>query len=92
MIVPQVKVQDKSSTATDVIQMPHTASTSLDSKKVALNRMLNQTEKPPTLLYGKKTLTESRNHPNGCGICFESSEPFWRERVWGDDRNAVNHE
>jgi hypothetical protein len=59
-------------------------------KQVAEKRTFDQTESVGAVSLKQAAKTARKTHPNGCGVYFETSEPFWGERVWDDDRNAVN--
>ena len=61
-------------------------------KQIAEKRTFNQTESAGAISLRWAAKTAQKTHLNGCDICFESSDPFWRERLWGECRNAVNDE
>jgi hypothetical protein len=49
---------------------------SLDPKLIAEKRTFNQTESAIAVSLRRAAKTAQKTHPNGCGICFETSEPF----------------
>jgi hypothetical protein len=61
-----------------------------DPKQIAEKRTFNQIESAGAVSLRRAAETAQKTHLNGCGICWKASDPFWRERVWGEGRNAVN--
>jgi hypothetical protein len=45
-------------------------------KQIAEKRTFNQTESAIAASLKRVSKTAQKTHPNGCGICFETSEPF----------------
>jgi hypothetical protein len=45
-------------------------------KQIAEKRTFNQTESAIAASLKRVSKTARKTHPNGCGICFETSEPF----------------
>jgi|688.fasta_scaffold322273_3 hypothetical protein len=63
---------------------------SFDPKLIAAKRTLNQTESAGAVSLKRAAKTAQETHRKGCGIFWKAADPFWRERVWGDERVAVN--
>ena len=49
---------------------------SLDPKLIAEKRTFNQTESAGAISLRRAAKTARKTHPNGCGIYFETYEPF----------------
>jgi hypothetical protein len=47
-----------------------------DPKQIAEKRTFNQAEGASAVSLRRAAKTARKTHPNGCGICFETSEPF----------------
>jgi hypothetical protein len=64
---------------------------SLDPKQIDENRTFNQTESAGAISLRWAAKTAQKTHLNGCDICFQMYEAFWRKRVRIDVVNQVNH-